>query len=190
MAAARAAAERAAARQARRARITELLAAEGMEQYISYCEAFIVDGEGSEEEAVERAREVHQRQQARQARRAAVTAALEAEGIQYNATIESAMYGFIQNGTGTQDAGACWPGLGVGVCSAGPAFLPASGLAGQQQGLGGYVCFLSATWEQCIRLQKLTSPPALSPVLPLAQPWRRGAGRTRWRRSGSSAGSS
>ena len=56
---------------------------------------------------MERAREAHQKQQERQARRAALAAALQAEGIQLNGQIEAALYGFIHHGTGTQDAGGC-----------------------------------------------------------------------------------
>ncbi|KAL4452675.1 hypothetical protein ABPG75_008337 [Micractinium tetrahymenae] len=70
-------------RQARRTRIRELLAAEGLEEHEWLDEvAAFVRGEGSEAEALAAARAVAQQAAERTERRAALTAALAAEGIE------------------------------------------------------------------------------------------------------------
>lgn len=111
--AARAAHERAAAQEARQARIDELLAAEGLQQYSSSCRRYILQNEGSEEEAVESARRAQQVDQERQARRTALAAALEAEGIQLTDALASGVQRFLYNGTGTQQQGGHAVGPGV-----------------------------------------------------------------------------
>ncbi|PRW58136.1 hypothetical protein C2E21_2813 [Chlorella sorokiniana] len=103
LAAARTLAEEAAARAARRTRLTELLTAEGLLQHRYLCDDYIVLGEGSEEAALEKARQAGQRAAARQARRDALTAALQAEGIPFGGQMESALYGFLNHGTGGQE---------------------------------------------------------------------------------------
>lgn len=109
LAATRALAEMEAARAARRARIEEQLAAEGLQQYSFLCDAYINRGQGSEEEALQRAREARQAEAAQQARRATLEAALEAEGIAVGGDIAVArgVYRYVDLGAGTLDEGGC-----------------------------------------------------------------------------------
>ena len=124
VAAARASAERRAAEIARRARIGELLAAEGLERFAFLCEGYILHGNGSEEEAVAGAREAQQEAAAARARVDALVAALQAEGIPFEGAVESAtaVYRYVDLGSGTLEAGeaqgqpagqgAAWLGAG------------------------------------------------------------------------------
>ena len=109
LAATRALAEEDAARAARRARIEEQLAAEGLQQYSFLCDAYINRGQGSMEEALQRAREAQQAEAAQQARRATLEAALEAEGIAVGGDIAVArgVYRYVDLGAGTLDEGGC-----------------------------------------------------------------------------------
>ncbi|PRW58438.1 hypothetical protein C2E21_2819 [Chlorella sorokiniana] len=103
LAAARAAGERQAARAARQARITELLEAEGLQHLAFLCDAYVARGQGSEEEAMQRAREAAQAEAALQARREALEAALQAEGMALDGDVElaAAVYRFVDLGAGT-----------------------------------------------------------------------------------------
>lgn len=134
LAAARAAAAAAAARAARRARMNELLASEGLQQFMHTPAVyrFTQQGEGSEEAALAGARAAGAAQAARQAREATVTAALAAEGIDYEA-VESAaaLAGFVCNGIGAQEDGGCFGAAGGGLAGA---RLAGAALDAQQQG--------------------------------------------------------
>ncbi len=107
VAAARALGAEAAARAARQARIDELLAAEGLQRFAFLCAAYIRRGEGSEEEALGAAREAGQAEAAAAARREAVAAALQAEGIALDDDVELAVavYRYIDLAAGTLEAG-------------------------------------------------------------------------------------
>ncbi|KAL4452671.1 hypothetical protein ABPG75_008333 [Micractinium tetrahymenae] len=108
VAAARQLQQQAEERRARRTRIRELLAAEGLEEHEWLDEvAAFVRGEGSEAEALAAARAVAQQAAERATRHAALTAALAAEGIEYaqHAYLSSVRV-FIAHGSGTQEAEA------------------------------------------------------------------------------------
>lgn len=123
LAAARAMGEEAAARAARRARMDELLAAEGLQQYAFVYDDYVYTGHGSEQDVLDYARQLGQREAARQARRNSLTAALQAEGIAFNGQMESAVYGYLNNATGTLEQGGRVPGScawQVGWGSTGP----------------------------------------------------------------------
>lgn len=105
------------ARQQRRQRIEELLAAEGLQQYAgtSATYRYVQYGDGTEEGAVEAARARAAQEAAAAAARAArlaeVQAALAAEDIPYASVQHSHQLDyFVSHGTGTMEAGGCWGG--------------------------------------------------------------------------------
>jgi len=101
------------AREARNARLSELMVAEGLPGSLGAISAssmvvwgYLQHGEGSEEEAMAAVREAGLEEAARRERRAGVTAALAAEGFE----LEEYRYGsgvgaYIQQGTGTVEEG-------------------------------------------------------------------------------------
>jgi len=71
-------------RQQRRTRMRQLLEAEGLQAFIHSTSAYTESGDGSEEQALEAARQAALEHQQRVERRARITELLQAEGISYN----------------------------------------------------------------------------------------------------------
>ncbi|PSC73995.1 hypothetical protein C2E20_2765 [Micractinium conductrix] len=111
-AAAAATAAAAQARDARRTRMTDLLAAEGLQRYAIGYEApalwsYITSGEGSEEAALAAAREAAAANEALQARERGLLARLQAEGIaECHRVGVPAVHRFVSRGEGSEEAAA------------------------------------------------------------------------------------